>query len=178
MRKRLSYANVMATLAFLIAVAGGTAYAANTIGSTDIINGQVKSVDIGTGQVLSGDVKNEGLTGSDIADQSGVDTCTHGTIRIGELCVHNTDSNSQWLSAHQLCESMELRVPTLGEALVAANHTIPNLETDERFWTEEFYTAAGTGTGFFALAVMGLGSAIEVSSTNTAEVVCVTTPTN
>ena len=46
MRKHLSYANVMATLAFLIAVAGGTAYAANTVFSTDIVNGEVKSVDI------------------------------------------------------------------------------------------------------------------------------------
>ena len=59
MRKHLSYANVMATLAFLIAVAGGTAYAANTVFSTDIVNGEVKSVDIGTNQVRSADVQNE-----------------------------------------------------------------------------------------------------------------------
>ena len=35
-------------LALFLVIAGGTAYAANTIGSTDIINGQVKSADIGT----------------------------------------------------------------------------------------------------------------------------------
>ena len=40
LRSRLTYADVMATLAFFIAVAGGTAYAANTIGSADIINGR------------------------------------------------------------------------------------------------------------------------------------------
>ncbi len=160
-------------LALLIALGTGSAYAANTVFSSDIVNGQVKSVD-----VRDDTLPNGGLTGKDIVNQSGVDTCTHGTIRIGELCVRNTNSNSQWLGAHQLCDSMELRVPTLGEALVAANHTIPNLDPDERFWTEEFYTAAGTGTGFFAMAVTGIGPAVEVSSTNSSEVVCVTTPTN
>ena len=39
---RLSYANVMSTLAVFALLAGGTAYAANTIGSSDIIDGQVK----------------------------------------------------------------------------------------------------------------------------------------
>ena len=41
--QRLSYANVMSTLAVFAVLAGGTAYAANTIGSSDIIDGQVKS---------------------------------------------------------------------------------------------------------------------------------------
>jgi len=68
MRKHLTYANVMVTLLAIGALTGGVAYAANTIGSTDIINGEVKSVDIGTGQVQSADVKNEGLTGADISE--------------------------------------------------------------------------------------------------------------
>ena len=42
------YANVTATMALIVAL-GGTAYAANTIRSGDIANGQVKSADIGTG---------------------------------------------------------------------------------------------------------------------------------
>ena len=42
-RSHLTYANVMATLAFAIAVAGGTAYAANTVFSCDIVNGEVKT---------------------------------------------------------------------------------------------------------------------------------------
>jgi hypothetical protein len=69
-RSHLTYANVAATLALVIAVVGGTAYAANTVFSTDIVNGEVKSVDIGTGQVQSVDVKNEGLSGSDIAEST------------------------------------------------------------------------------------------------------------
>lgn len=75
MRKHLTYANVMATLAVVLVVAGGTAYAANTVFSTDIVNGEVKSVDIGTNQVRSADVQNEtanggGLTSADLAEDS------------------------------------------------------------------------------------------------------------
>ena len=85
LRSRLTYANVTATLALVIAVAGGTAYAANTIGSEDIIdesilskdieNGQVKTADIGNNQIRSADVRddtlaNGGLGTADIADDS------------------------------------------------------------------------------------------------------------
>jgi hypothetical protein len=85
LRCRLSYANVVATLALVIAVAGGTAYAANTVFSSDIVNGEVKSVDIGTGQVRKPDigagqvdsakVADGTLNGSDVADQglNGID---------------------------------------------------------------------------------------------------------
>lgn len=59
-RKRLTYANVTATLA-LFAALGGGAYAAthlrpNSVTSRAIKNGQVKSRDIGTGQVKGRDL--------------------------------------------------------------------------------------------------------------------------
>jgi hypothetical protein len=37
-RNRLTYANVMSTLAVALAIGGGTAYAVATIGSADVIN--------------------------------------------------------------------------------------------------------------------------------------------
>ena len=84
LRRHLTYANVMATLAVFIAL-GGAAYAANTIGSSDIIdesilsvdlkNGQVRTSDIGDGQIRSPDVRNDtqtdgGLTAADLAPDS------------------------------------------------------------------------------------------------------------
>lgn len=48
---RFTYANVMSTLAMFLVVGGGTAYAADTVFSADIVDGQVKTVDIGLGQV-------------------------------------------------------------------------------------------------------------------------------
>jgi hypothetical protein len=86
LRRRLSYSNVMSTIAAFLALATGGAYAANTIGSGDVIDnsllsqdikdGEVKASDIGTSQVLgsrivdgtikSYDVANNSLTGWDV----------------------------------------------------------------------------------------------------------------
>ena len=76
LRARLTYANIVATLALVIAMVGGTAYAANTVFSTDIVNGEVKSADISDANgVRSADVRNDNLTGGglgsvDIANDS------------------------------------------------------------------------------------------------------------
>lgn len=74
---RLTYANVMATLGVFIAL-GGSAYAVNTVRSTDIVDGEVKSVDIGNNEIGSADVKDNSLNtfdvhsfiGADVVDES------------------------------------------------------------------------------------------------------------
>ena len=69
-RPRLSYANVVSTLCLILVVGGGAAYAADTIGSEDIINGQVKSPDIGNNQVRSVDIRADAVDGSKVLDNS------------------------------------------------------------------------------------------------------------
>ena len=69
-RPRLSYANVVSTLCLILVVGGGAAYAADTIGSEDIINGQVKSPDIGNNQVRSADIRADAVDGSKVLDNS------------------------------------------------------------------------------------------------------------
>lgn len=59
------YANVTSTMALVVAL-GGTAYAANTVRSSDIVNGQVKRVDIANNAVTSGKVANNSLRLGDI----------------------------------------------------------------------------------------------------------------
>jgi hypothetical protein len=69
-RTRLTYANVMATLAFFIAVGGG-AYAAATVGSNDVIDDSLQSEDLKNDKaVKSSDVKDLTLKGEDIAANS------------------------------------------------------------------------------------------------------------
>jgi hypothetical protein len=58
------YANVTATMALVVAL-GGSAYAANTIRSSDIKNGQVKRVDLANNAVTSGKVRNGTLLSKD-----------------------------------------------------------------------------------------------------------------
>ena len=67
-------------LALFLVLAGGTAYAANTIISSDIVDGQVKTVDLGSaavtvdklanGSVTSDKVKDASLAGRDVLDNS------------------------------------------------------------------------------------------------------------
>ena len=54
LRPRSLY-DVLAALASLGVVAGGTAYAANTVFSTDIVDGQVKTVDLANNAVVVGE---------------------------------------------------------------------------------------------------------------------------
>jgi hypothetical protein len=53
----------MGALALFLVLTGGVAYAANTVFSEDIVNGEVKSVDIGNNQVRSADVRDDTLAG-------------------------------------------------------------------------------------------------------------------
>ena len=113
-RHHLTYANVMVTVLAFVVFAGGAAYAANTIFSADIVDGQVRGVDIGDNQVGSEDVRNQGLveggltaidiqnsalTGGDIAPESlrGNDVLD-GTIRgaeVGDESLTGTDVDNQ-----------------------------------------------------------------------------------
>jgi hypothetical protein len=56
--ERITYANVVATLALFIALATGGAYAANTIASEDIIDGEVKNQDLATDAVTYDKIAN------------------------------------------------------------------------------------------------------------------------
>lgn len=78
LRRRLTYANVVSTIALVLAVGGGGVYAASKIGaqgirknaihSFHIKNKQVRRQDIAGGSINSRKVSNESLTGKDIKE--------------------------------------------------------------------------------------------------------------
>ena len=106
-RTRLTYANVMATIAVFFAVGGGAAYATHlVVRSSDIVNGEVRSADVAndsTAHALTGvDVSNAdggGLTGQDIREST----------LIGVARGFRTANNS--IAAGS---SLELAVPSVG----------------------------------------------------------------
>jgi hypothetical protein len=185
-RAHLTYANVMATIAVFIAL-GGVAYAVDTVGSSDVINesllsediknNEVGSQDLKNNAVQSVDVRNGSLTGQDIEPQSGVDTCTGGATRFGPLCVRVPAVGSQgWSAAQDTCANLELRLPSLGEALaLARNRDIPTSTESQFFWTEEFYSPQ---TDFRVWLVNDAGNISNDNKDVPYQVVCVTTPTN
>ena len=75
---RLTYANVVATMALFVAL-GGSAYAVNTVRSTDIVDGEVASVDIKNQDIVSADVKDQSLTTFDVSTFLGADV-VDGTL--------------------------------------------------------------------------------------------------
>lgn len=64
---RLTYANVMSTVAVFAVLSGGTAYAATTIGSNDIKRNAVLSRHIKNGQVHTADVAGHAITRGKLA---------------------------------------------------------------------------------------------------------------
>jgi hypothetical protein len=72
LRPRLSYADVAATIALVLAVGGGTVYAAAQIGKNDVRSrnlapGAVKRSDLGKNAVTSAKVRNRTIREADIA---------------------------------------------------------------------------------------------------------------
>ena len=174
-RTHLTYANVMATLAVFIAL-GGVAYAGATITGSDVVDGSLTTADYRNNDIRSGDVRAEALTGADVADQSGVDTCTHGSARLGELCVTVNIGTFNWLDAQDTCAAKGLRVPSFGEAwALAQNYDIPSLGETELFWTEEKSVFKGTPV---AHVVSDDGATAESNAGAARRAICVTTPTN
>ncbi|MEK6328084.1 MAG: hypothetical protein AABM66_11265 [Actinomycetota bacterium] len=83
-RRRLTYANVMATIAAFGVLAGGGAYAATKIGSNDIRRNAVRSKHIKNGQVKRLDLGRGAVTRERIAN---------GAVNEGKL---DSNSKARW----------------------------------------------------------------------------------
>jgi hypothetical protein len=80
LRRHISYANVVATLALFVAV-GGSSYAALRIGSRDIRDNSIRSVDVRNNAIAGKDVRNRTLRARDI----GRDSLGGGVIKESRL---------------------------------------------------------------------------------------------
>jgi hypothetical protein len=93
MRRHLTYSNVISTLCLILVVGGGVAYAANTVGSSDVINNSLRSVDLKDNDVQSTDVQDGSLTGDDVASNSisGTDITNNG-IKGADVASNSLDT--------------------------------------------------------------------------------------
>jgi hypothetical protein len=65
LRNRLSYANIIATLALFLAL-GGTSYAVLRVGSRDVVDNTLRSRDIHDNTVRSRDIRNRAIRAQDV----------------------------------------------------------------------------------------------------------------
>jgi hypothetical protein len=68
LRRALTFANVCSFLALAIAISTGGAYAANTVFSTDIVDGEVKTQDLAADSVTSPKILDGGVKVTDLND--------------------------------------------------------------------------------------------------------------
>ncbi len=85
----LTYANAMSTLAVVLVVGTGTAYAANTVFSTDIVNGEVKTADLANDGVTSAKILNNSVFSGDVRD----DTLANGGLSSVDLAANSVASS-------------------------------------------------------------------------------------
>jgi hypothetical protein len=89
LRSRITYANVVSTLALGLAIGGGTAYAATKIGTSNIRYHAVTGSKLASNAVTASKVKNSALSGSDLRDNS----VTSADIRAGTLLATDFAAN-------------------------------------------------------------------------------------
>lgn len=114
LRPRSIY-DIMAAIACLGALVGGTAYAANTIGSSDVINESLLSEDIKNETVAGHDIKPSTIGSGRIADSTiqGLDVMpnTIGSTRIVDNAVNSIDVKNDGLTGDDVNESSLGTVP-------------------------------------------------------------------
>jgi hypothetical protein len=144
-RDRLTYANVMSTLAVFVAL-GGSSYAAvkihsrdiadNTVRSRDLRNNDVRGRDVRNGTLTGKDVKRDGIGGLSIKESrlgkvpraGDADTvsgrnlaqlrvrCPLGTIFHAGVCIEvRASAPLNFGSAGDICEIRNRRLPTWAE---------------------------------------------------------------
>jgi hypothetical protein len=176
LRQRLTYANVMSTIAVFVAL-GGSSYAALRIDSSDIANNSVQSVDVRNRTISERDLKRNTLGGRSVresrlgrvphaknADRVGGMTvadllvkCPTGTFPIADVCAETTPrAAAAYGTAVVQCSSAGVpagpgrRLPTHGElqAALTAVQLAPGGEL-----TSDVYPSSMAAGGFEVLYV-------------------------
>jgi hypothetical protein len=172
-RFRPSPAMVVACIALFIAV-GGVAAGAVVITS----NSQVDRGTISGHKPPSGKHPNiiaESISGKDVADRSGVDTCKAPLLaKFGPICAGSDGGFKTWQQSVDYCAGFGLRLPSLSEAVnLARKYDVPGVSTNELFWTDEEAEIGGT---LKAREVNDDGNSFFLQEGSTNKAVCVTDP--
>ena len=109
LRPRSVY-DVMAALSLFLVIVGGSAYAANTVFSTDIVDGQVKSPDLAGAAVTNGKLGNNSVGTGKVADNS----LAAADLAPGSVGASEVADNS--LGGADVLESSLAKVPAASNA--------------------------------------------------------------
>ncbi|MGE0065855.1 MAG: hypothetical protein AB7T48_00730 [Solirubrobacterales bacterium] len=166
MRPKLSYANVVASLALFLAL-GGAAYAAtqlpqNSVGTKQIRNGTVTAADVKNQSLTGADVKNQSLTGSDLKPGA-LNECPAGTRRTVGVCFETSPREATGYGLALLdCAGEGKRLPSQGELTAYDSLAYTGSQTTQREWVEPSWIDAGVEKANYVVALnngaLGFGS--------------------
>ncbi len=158
--------NHLGLIAIFIAL-GGTAYAANKVGSNDIAKNAVRSKHIKAKQVRPGDVS-----------PALREICPAGTARRERLCVQPIgQDNVTFEVAHITCARADLRMPSRAESeYLGENVAIPGIGPLDDYWVD----AVTDGDGSQPVAIKGADGNGSVGvadvTSESSQTLCVTDP--
>jgi len=202
LRPRVTYANVMSTVAVFVAL-GGSSYAALRIDSGDIVNNAVRGVDVRNRTLSERDLKRNTLGGRSIresrlgrvprareADRLGGMTasdllvkCPAGTFSIADVCIETTPREAAaYGTATIRCATVGApagpgrRLPTHGELLAALSGV--QLAPGGELTSHVYFNASGPLDTLF-VADQGGGAALTPNTGAGAKAFrCVADPLN
>jgi hypothetical protein len=135
----LTYANVMSTIAVLLALGGATALAAghlrkNSVTSKSIKNGAIKTADLKSRAVTNAKIADGAVKGANIADGSvGIGDvaaslhllCPSGTQYLQGGCIQNSpNGTAPWGNAQVACQDQGARLPNPSELFTLAKRGV------------------------------------------------------
>jgi hypothetical protein len=166
--------NLVAYVALFFALSGSAAYAANTIFSADIVDGQVFSVDVADNNLSGVDILNSSLTGADI----GFNTLTGSDVAdssltgadVGFNTLTGSDIAENTLSVAAMgCQTGKV----LGFARVKGSGSMPSFYTTSSTYIDITNNCAGyqvqvrrVSTGLYHVKFVGNPAALALASPN------------
>lgn len=178
MRRHLTYANVMSTIAVFVALGGVSAYAApKLINGKKIKKGTIQSKQVKDGSLAEVDLASavKAKLNRAIPDVSSLrDGCPIATARYGRICAGTAGGPDNFNNATILCAALHLRLPSYGEAIVLArDFDVPGVSGTQQFWTD-----ADVSAGFARTTDEDGTIGSNDSLSNLHQDVCVTDVTN
>jgi hypothetical protein len=173
LRKRLTYANVVATLALFLALCGGVVYAAGKITGKDIKKNAISGKLVKNESLSGADIKE--LTGADIAELTGADIaeaslsgvnaatvagktvgCPAGTrLYAGECWEEQSKPGTTWSAAALECGARGGELPDATALYAFSQEPGITLGGDE--WTAELSSDPAVNTNLDAIKVNDAG---------------------
>jgi hypothetical protein len=180
-RRYVTFANVVSLLALFVAVSTGGAYAANTVFSTDIVDGQVKTPDLaglavtaaklGPNSVTSAKIQNKQVLNVDLADDAvTTDKVTNGAIGasdIGSSAVGQDEIATDGVAASEIADNSidageivdnSLGANDLAAGSVGTSELAANVVDSGKVVNNSLTTADVAGTDSNGLISLGAGS--------------------